>query len=340
MSSKTAHDKNEICAINLIKDLMMLPTPVPFPKELDDSETARECYDYIVALKSIMLAFSKGDISYNINLKGSMAGMLKDQQANMRHLIWQVKMVSKGDFTQRVDFMGEFATAFNTMVHQMDATLNELKDRKEQLSRMTDNLKKEIAIRTKVETALKKSHKRYQELALKDPLTNLNNRRYFLELAIAEMRRMRRNGGVATIGMIDLDHFKNINDTYGHIVGDKCLQQISQMLLDRIRDVDIAARYGGEEFVFLLPGTSVKAGYLVAERIRSAIEDTALLIENHEINITVSIGVAEIIYNDIYNDDLNLFLTHTLNHADKALYSAKRLGKNVVFIYSDDEASE
>lgn len=326
-------------ALQTLHDLMILPTTKPFPDELKDNDMARECYEYLSTVKFIISCFSKGDFSHEIRLKGVLGGLLKHFQANMRHLNWQVQMVADGDFFQRVDFMGEFSTAFNSMVEQLDRTLRELRQREDELHSITDNLKKEIASRAKAEEALKKSHKRYQELALKDPLTGINNRRHFHELAMVELKKLQRKmEGVVALGMLDIDLFKNINDTYGHLVGDKCLVEVAAKISQMIRAVDIIARYGGEEFVCLLPGTSSRDGMVVAERICREIEAYVIKVDAAEFKITMSIGLTEVTAAQLDEEgDLEHLLARTLDNADSAMYQAKNRGRNCVVRFEGED---
>ncbi|MDR2104789.1 MAG: diguanylate cyclase, partial [Deferribacteraceae bacterium] len=129
----------------------------------------------------------------------------------------------------------------------------------------TAELNKEIEICNEFENELRESRRRFQELAQKDPLTNLFNRRRFFDLAATEIKRMQRIGGIATLAMLDIDHFKGFNDTYGHIAGDNCLKTISSKIREIIREIDVVARYGGEEFIFLFPQTPSDYALTVAE---------------------------------------------------------------------------
>jgi diguanylate cyclase (GGDEF)-like protein len=321
--------------VEMVRSLLTAPAAVPVPDIFVSNSNVEELHTYLIEARNVIAAFSKGDFNVKVPIKGSIGGMLKNLQANLRHMTWQVQMVSKGDFTQRVDFMGEFSEAFNKMVFQMDSTLKELKAHEEKLQKITNDLRKEISVRFKIEDALRKSHKRYQELALKDPLTDINNRRHFYELAANEVKRIQRNGGVATVGMLDVDFFKKFNDTYGHIAGDTCLKIIAAKMRDLVRDIDIVARYGGEEFIIMLPQTAVQDGYRVAERLRVEIASTPIPLDKSIANVTVSIGVTELTKDtpeDLQNaDDI---LAASIHEADSALYNAK-INRNKVVIYQD-----
>jgi len=166
-----------------------------------------------------------------------------------------------------------------------------------------------------------------QEQAFIDSLTGLPNRRFFDEELALEVARMQRYSSVTSALFLDLDHFKNINDTYGHQAGDEALKTVAGVLKGRLRTSDIAARYGGEELVVLLPGDDELIAALVAEELRHEIATTPINFENHQFHVRTSIGVAEI---DPFakSDEL-------LKDADEALYAAKRQGRDRVVRYSD-----
>lgn len=164
-----------------------------------------------------------------------------------------------------------------------------------------------------------------------DTLTGIYNRHYFDDVFTAEFERARRYKSHLGLIIFDIDFFKNVNDVYGHLVGDQVLQQIGELTVDAIRRVDIAARYGGEEFVLILPETVPDGIELVAERLRVMIENHDFVVNTSEgeqtlPRITISIGAAY--YPDERYPDANAFLTA----ADDKLYEAKRNGRNRVEI--------
>jgi two-component system cell cycle response regulator len=164
-----------------------------------------------------------------------------------------------------------------------------------------------------------------------DVLTGWHNRRYLQSRLREELARCRRERTALTCLMIDVDHFKRINDRYGHLAGDEVLRQVAQRIEGAVRDSDVAARYGGEEFVILLPGTGREAGGLLAERIRRAVADETFEITSlaEPLSVTVSIGVAE---HRAGGDaeDLKVAGERLLARADVALYEAKAGGRNAV----------
>lgn len=161
-------------------------------------------------------------------------------------------------------------------------------------------------------------------LARTDSLTGLWNRGYFIELASSELARCKRCIRNLSILLVDIDHFKKVNDTYGHDIGDKVLIGAADTMREALRDIDIIARFGGEEFVVLLPDTSSRGALKVAERVRNAVREQNFSYDRHrKITVTVSIGVTS--YQDAQSD-----LDLLLKHADIAMYSAKENGRDRV----------
>jgi len=165
-----------------------------------------------------------------------------------------------------------------------------------------------------------------EKLAITDPLTHLYNRRYLEEKFGDELLRAKAYRIPLSIIMADIDHFKIINDTYGHKVGDKVLEVLGVILKANVRDKDIVARYGGEEFMILLPNTSKLDAQKVAERIRKEIEETPLTEIGGPERFTASFGIAG--FPEDGQDINDLFLK-----VDQALYEAKKLGRNRVIVY-------
>ena len=165
-----------------------------------------------------------------------------------------------------------------------------------------------------------------QRQAHTDYLTGVSNRRYFMEQAEHELERAERYGHALSIFMIDIDHFKKINDRYGHKVGDSVIMKLTAVCQEALRSVDILGRIGGEEFAILLPETAGKEATEIAERLRISIENAKVsLDEGLPIRFTISIGVASFVSRDENIDEL-------LSLADRALYEAKNSGRNKVFV--------
>ena len=173
------------------------------------------------------------------------------------------------------------------------------------------------------EKALQKALKEVQRLAITDPLTGLYNPRHFNEAAEAEVERTCRYGHPLSAIMLDIDHFKRVNDTYGHTVGDHLLQGVAESLRQELRGVDVMGRYGGDEFAVLLPETDLAVAEQVAERLRRRIAQRRLNTDKGPTSVTASLGVTAV-------DCENPTLETLLSRADKALYVAKRRGRNQV----------
>ena len=167
--------------------------------------------------------------------------------------------------------------------------------------------------------------------ATHDPLTGLWNRRAILEILHKEMDRSRREAAPLGLIMLDLDHFKQVNDTYGHQAGDEVLHEVARMMVASLRSYDSAGRYGGEEFLMVLPGCDEQEARGIAERIRSLSASNRFEISQGALEVTISLGVAAADgSNDGGTDSL-------IRAADEALYRAKRLGRNRVEVW-DGEA--
>ncbi len=169
---------------------------------------------------------------------------------------------------------------------------------------------------------LQQEKARVEELARMDFLTGLNNRRAFYEAGEATLKHAERYGHPAVAVMLDIDHFKKINDQHGHSTGDEAIKLVAQMLRKIQRSTDISGRLGGEEFAVLLPETSLEEALRVAERMRAAIEGNTLVAENAKLQFTTSVGVAVFTPGET--------LQPLLARADEALYAAKRAGRNLV----------
>ena len=161
-----------------------------------------------------------------------------------------------------------------------------------------------------------------QEMAIRDELTGLYNRRHVRELLEHEKNRSLRGGDIFCLAMLDIDYFKNVNDTYGHHAGDVVLKTVATTIKTTMRNTEFCGRYGGEEFLIILPQTDIKGAFIGAERVRTNIENTLFPDIGPDFKITVSIGLSEYkMEKDI--DDV-------IARADEALYRAKKGGRNRV----------
>jgi two-component system, cell cycle response regulator len=170
---------------------------------------------------------------------------------------------------------------------------------------------------------LSEANSKLQDMANIDGLTQINNRRVFQNLIAREFYRANRYGHPLSCIMIDLDHFKLINDREGHLVGDHVLRGVAELLQASLRKSDFLARYGGEEFVAILPEADQKAATIIAEKLRKSIENYSFDIENRKIQVSISLGVATFSRDLHFADDEEL-----IERADSNLYHAKRHGRN------------
>jgi two-component system cell cycle response regulator len=206
------------------------------PEEINpDSEYAGEIQqlkEYLASLQNFAMALCRGDLSQTQDMFGGpIAGSLKSLQASLRHLTWQAKQIADGDFSQRIDFMGEFSDAFNTMVERLGA--------------MRENL---------------------VHLSTHDALTGLFNRACF----DAEFERL-SNGREfpVSIVMVDINGLKEVNDFQGHSAGDQLIRKTADTLRTAVRAGDIVTRIGGDEFAIILPRTTADTAQEILSRIRS-----------------------------------------------------------------------
>ena len=169
-----------------------------------------------------------------------------------------------------------------------------------------------------------RAHRRLARMATTDPLTGLFNRRHIIELTEKELARHNRHPSNLTFMLMDLDHFKQINDQFGHDMGDRALSAVSQVLQDALRENDFIGRWGGEEFLVVLPDTGIEEAKASAERLRTAIEALTLKHGEECVNLTLSIGITQ------YRPDE--LLSNVVARADNALYAGKSGGRNRVEI--------
>ena len=164
--------------------------------------------------------------------------------------------------------------------------------------------------------------KRAKELAHTDPLTGLSNRRALSELIVRDIARAHRTKEAFCVAILDIDHFKRVNDRYGHAAGDQALLHMAFVAKSGVRETDAICRYGGEEFIILLPGAGADGAYFVIDRMRKMVEKTPFVFGREKITLRYSAGVAEL------QADENA--EGLLERADRALYQAKRSGRNRV----------
>lgn len=188
-------------------------------------------------------------------------------------------------------------------------------------------LEEKVAERT---LELEQANRKLQELSDTDQLTGLKNRRYLNQFLEDEFSRSSRYSHSIAILMIDIDHFKSVNDNYGHLSGDRCLKAVAEQIrLSNREPTDLVARYGGEEFCFVLPETDSQGARVVAERILQQVENTVVTLKNGSLRVTCSIGLYAAVPESA--KDVNLFI----DRADEALYHSKQNGRNCLTDFGD-----
>ena len=397
-------------ALRVISEVLLSPRrAVALPDYLSTHEDLGQIIDALLQVRSIIFAMANGDFSRSIPLKGFLGGSLKALQAHLNHLSWQTKMVAQGDFSQRVDFMGEFSESFNAMVVQLEEAHRKLAaseeryrsffasteaiklivnpqdcaivdanssaieffgyEREQMLTmrinelsaRPVDDIEQKIKAAQEsgkgrfvshyyaasgelfdVEvytspivfgdnellmcsiqdiTERKKMEEKLQFMATTDSLTGLNNRFQFMTLGRLYFEAAKRAGTRLAVAVYDVDHFKRVNDTWGHDVGDIVLKNLSQVALKVFRASDVLGRLGGEEFAVVMPETDADKAMIAIERLRQAVANNLISHEGKTLSITISCGITT-----FSGDESSL--ERLLKKADEALYIAKRSGRN------------
>ena len=226
------------------------------------------------------------------------------------------------DVGSRKDELGQLGNAFNSMHDTIKRQIKELNAHRE-------ILEQEVRERTK---DLELANKKLELISKTDELTGLPNRREMNETIANEMGRSARTHKPFCFIFIDIDHFKNINDTYGHACGDIILKAVAQTIRGLLRKYDVFARYGGEEFLTLLPETDLAGAEVVAERFRKQIEKMTVRYADFTIKITITLGVARF--------DERLGADRSIQMADKALYQGKEGGRNRVIVWEPEWVTE
>lgn len=211
-------------------------------------------------------------------------------------------------------------TRLDAIAAHMENFARHEEERDERAERKIEELNERIRQMETESEGLRNKVRKEREQALIDPLTEINNRMAYDERVAQEHARWKRYHAPLSLLVIDIDFFKKVNDTYGHIAGDKVLHTIAQLIRKNIRETDFLARYGGEEFVIVMPDTGAQEGLGVAEKLRAEVEACGFHFRGNAVPITISCGVAEFIGTD---EPATVF-----ERADKALYKAKGEGRN------------
>lgn len=264
-----------------------------------------ELHRLLLGVRGLAASLSTGDLEYICRERGFVAGSLKAFQSNLRHLTWQASRIAEGEYHHRVNFMGDFSVAFNKMTEQLNSTISSL-------------------------TSLSE---KYKDLSYHDPLTGYYNRFGFSRHAAGVIE----SGGCSpqsTIIMCDIDHFKKVNDTYGHQAGDAVLKAFAARIKSLLRSQELCCRYGGEEFLLFLPGTPLETGWFIANRLRAAVEAMLIHFEDQDLKITSSFGICAVAPPP---DGMapDAYLEAAIHAVDENLYKAKTGGRNRVVAPED-----
>lgn len=223
----------------------------------------------------------------------------------------------------------------NSLASQMEAYKQEriARKAKENALRIQKQANEMLEQRVRERTIdLQQANKLLETLSITDGLTGLYNRRYFDEVYPREFQRAIRDETPLAVMLLDIDHFKNFNDTYGHLTGDECLKMVASKIKNELLRVsDMAFRHGGEEFCVLLPNTRTRGAVLVAERIRTQIQTSEIQFNHQKISVTISIGlISRKPSQDLHPDGL-------MENADTAMYQSKQRGRNRITVYKKPE---
>jgi diguanylate cyclase (GGDEF)-like protein len=198
----------------------------------------------------------------------------------------------------------------------------------ERLQKASDDLEKEVTNRT---SELKKAKENLEQLSITDGLSELYNYRYLIHSLDSELRRAIRYHSTVALLLMDIDYFKNLNDTYGHLCGDYVIKTVSTLLKANVRSTDLVARYGGDELAVVLIETNTKSALEVAEKLKSVIGSHIFHWRTNQLSVNLSIGLATAPAPGIQE------VPHLVEAADRALYRAKRSGRNAVVIFGYEE---
>lgn len=225
------------------------------------------------------------------------------------------------------DEFGRLATQFNRLRYHLNDAHHKLEQKIESADKRLIETNQTLLYQS---DALKRMNAELEKLSLTDPLTGLYNRRYFERELENDIAISNRHGEVNSMIIMDIDHFKNINDTYGHHNGDLVLQKTAEMILGVIRNTDVLCRIGGEEFVMLCRRTGKEGATRIAEKLRSAIRKNVIMLGNEVVSVSISLGVTTLRPDgsEVHSDDF-------FRSADYALYYSKEHGRNRVTHYQD-----
>ena len=218
------------------------------------------------------------------------------------------------DQLSRLERIARISDGYQSLAREQSLSLSE------RYHRQLRQMEKVARISDRYQDMLRDLNQALKEASLRDPLTGLANRRMLMERLRAEEQRASRSERPFVLAMIDVDYFKQINDSWGHDVGDRALAEIARVLQSNVREYDLCGRWGGEEFLLLLTETALDEAGPLIERLRGALRALRVPVGNDVLSLTASFGVAERLPGESYSQ--------TLNRADAALLAAKRSGRD------------
>jgi len=230
------------------------------------------------------------------------------------------------------DEFGHLAQQFNNLNKKLNMANLELQHRVDFADRQLRDNVKELK---KQKAELTRVNERFLKLSVTDSLTNLYNRRYFEEQLTSEIKLTERHNDTVSIILLDIDHFKNVNDSYGHLQGDQVLKHIAEAINNRMRRTDIVCRIGGEEFVVICKRTDKDTALELAENLRNTVEYLVIPIKEYKVSVTISIGIVT-----LTSENYNTHADNLYRFADLALYYSKEHGRNKVTHYDNVAASK
>lgn len=250
---------------------------------------------------------------------GERAEARESLEALVREQLSDVHSVVTGS-TDLHSIGGSVSKHLELIIRAMEQYRDEEEQREKRLTEQISQLQARL---NEMEDELEQSKNSFKEQKIKatiDPLTGLPNREAYQQRTNEELTRFQRYGSPLSLVICDIDHFKRINDSYGHLAGDKVLQLIARLLQKNIRDTDFIARFGGEEFIILMPETTAAQALVAADNLRMRIEQTPFNFRKERVSVTMSLGIAEFQENETPNN--------AFERADKALYEVKSSGRN------------
>lgn len=269
------------------------------PPELMENAKFVEICRQIGDLRQLGTELSRGDLTGVVESRGFMISNMKAIQSHLRHISWQAGRIAQGDYSQTLDFLGEISISFNEMNKRLASATKQL-----------------------------------MEQANMDALTGISNRLALDHFLMDSFAQVQQKGESMSIMVIDIDHFKKINDTYGHLVGDEVLKAVAKRLQKQIRLGDCLARYGGEEFVVVLMDTKLPEAKAACKRMLETISGNPIRVEGLKpIPLTISAGVSEIHPEDQSYEEI-------VKRSDIAVYAAKEAGRNCFRAFEELERKE